>query len=146
HGHQVGDERLREVAAALRTAGRDKTPIYRVGGDEFAALLRDQRAWSGFCHAERFRGQLAEADIGIDVTVGVAETDGVAGKDELLRRVDLALVSAKRLSRSAMVYSPGLEPRSPDRDPRAERREMRLAVRALARAVDAKDSYTRSHS
>jgi diguanylate cyclase (GGDEF)-like protein/putative nucleotidyltransferase with HDIG domain len=145
-GHQVGDERLREVAAALRVTGDDEESIYRVGGNQFAVVLRDERTWSGYCRAESFRAQLAEADIGIAVRAGVAETDGVGDKDELVHHADLALISAKRLNRSSMVYSPELEPRAPQHDRAAERREMRLAANALARAVDAKDSYTRSHS
>jgi len=39
HGHQVGDEMLREVVARLRRTLRDDDAVARLGGDEFAVIL-----------------------------------------------------------------------------------------------------------
>ena len=39
HGHHVGDEVLRSVAATLTRAGRDTDLVGRYGGDEFVMLL-----------------------------------------------------------------------------------------------------------
>lgn len=39
HGHSAGDKALAGLAAALRSALRDTDQVFRVGGDEFVALL-----------------------------------------------------------------------------------------------------------
>lgn len=43
HGHNVGDDALREVASILSETLRDSDIIARLGGDEFCALLIDAR-------------------------------------------------------------------------------------------------------
>src|SRR4051794_36564619 len=47
-GHQVGDRLLRQVAGALAASTGPSQAAYRVGGDEFAVLLRGVGAWTGF--------------------------------------------------------------------------------------------------
>ena len=41
HGHLYGDEQLREAARRIRAAFSEGDVVGRVGGDEFAALVRD---------------------------------------------------------------------------------------------------------
>ena len=40
HGHQVGDQRIKALADALLQSSRATDTAYRIGGDEFAVLLR----------------------------------------------------------------------------------------------------------
>jgi len=147
YGHQIGDERLKALADCLRTTVRDDDAIYRLGGDEFAVILHGEKAWGGFRLMQRVLERLAESDPGIPLTAsaGIAEAGGPMDKEMLIRRADLALLEAKRSDRSALIYSEDLEAtiRTPER--RAEEHYLQTLSTALARAVDAKDSYTRSH-
>ena len=79
------------------------------------------------------------------VTAGIAEVGEPLTRDELVNRADLALIQAKRVRRGALIYTDGLVPDSTEVDQRAERHHRSMLATALARAVDAKDSYTRSH-
>jgi putative nucleotidyltransferase with HDIG domain len=80
------------------------------------------------------------------VTAGVAAAEPHSDRDELITKADLALIEAKRAHRGVLVYSPemdhGGEERAGDFGPVA----LTSVASALARAVDAKDSLTRSHS
>jgi HD-GYP domain-containing protein (c-di-GMP phosphodiesterase class II) len=66
-------------------------------------------------------------------------------REVLMHRADVAVIAAKRARLAAVVYAPDLEPAARDNETEAERRHMETLATALARAVDAKDSYTRSH-
>ncbi len=145
-GHQVGDRRLRQVAAAVLAATTPSDGAYRVGGDEFALLLRGAGAWTGFSAGERVRGELNAAEADIDVAVGVAEASPLEGKFDLVRHADLALISAKRTHRQVIVYSPELDGSVEGEAVPANEHQVQVLSTALARAVDAKDAYTRSHS
>ncbi|MEK6227924.1 MAG: HD domain-containing phosphohydrolase [Actinomycetota bacterium] len=141
-GHPAGDARLRGLADALREEAPSDAGGYRVGGDEFALLLPERSGWEAFKHAQALQHALLQLE-GITATAGVAESDEDATGDELVRRADLALITAKRAGQSALRYSSMLEHAARHGEPDAEH-QSKLAV-ALARAVDAKDSYTRSH-
>ncbi len=145
-GHQVGDRRLRQVAGAILAATTPSDGAYRVGGDEFALLLRGVGAWSGYSAGERVRGELSSAEVDIDVAAGVAEAKPLEGKFELVRHADLALLSAKRTHRQVIVYSPELDGTVEGEPVPANEHQLQVLSTALARAVDAKDTYTRSHS
>jgi diguanylate cyclase (GGDEF)-like protein len=145
-GHQVGDRLLRQVAAALTASTDPPNAAYRVGGDEFALLLRGSGAWTGFSAGERVRSELKAAGGEIDVSAGVAEARPLEGTFELVRHADLALINAKRTNRQVIVYSPELEGTVEGEPPPADVHQLQVLSTALARAVDAKDSYTRSHS
>ena len=136
-GHQAGDERLQATAAAIRAIQRATDLAYRVGGDEFAVILPSARALGALEFAQRLR-------ITVGVTAGIAEATTLRVKDDVIREADLALIGAKRIHQDVAVYGPdmALAASAPTSDD--EHHERTLAS-ALARAVDAKDSYTRSH-
>ena len=147
HGHQAGDERLQALAHAIRAIGRGADLAYRVGGDEFAVILPDARAWGALEFAQRLREATQAADHGAEpftTTAGISEALALRSKDELIREADLALIGAKRIHQDVVIYGPDLTPGA-DGDAQEDEHHSRTLASALARAVDAKDSYTRSH-
>jgi putative nucleotidyltransferase with HDIG domain len=77
-------------------------------------------------------------------TAGISEALGLRSRDEVVREADLALLGAKRVHQDVAVYGPDLD--LPAGHAAAEDdHHTRTLASALARAVDAKDSYTRSH-
>jgi diguanylate cyclase (GGDEF)-like protein len=146
-GHQAGDEQLKAVAHELRRTTPESGRAYRVGGDEFAAILHQHGAWDAFRYLQALLGALEQVTTRPvpRVTAGLSEADATQDKDELIHEADLALIEAKRGHRGVVAYTPELEPEPDDPDPGAEKRRLQTITAALARAVDARDSYTRSH-
>ncbi|HVI38464.1 MAG TPA: diguanylate cyclase, partial [Gaiellales bacterium] len=146
HGHQVGDECIRSVGAALREAGPGSS-AYRIGGDEFALIVHDRRAVDTLYLVQHLQTHMT-ATSGtrpVSASSGVAESCPTLGRDGLIRRADLALIQAKRSHRRCLLYNEALEPTLSTPDQVAEQRHTDALATALARAVDAKDSYTHSH-
>jgi diguanylate cyclase (GGDEF)-like protein len=147
HGHQAGDERLHALADAIRATGRGSDIAYRIGGDEFAVILPDARSWGALEFAQRLRAATQAGTHGagpFTATAGIAEALTLRSKDELIREADLALIGAKRIHQDVVIYGPDLAPGA-DRGASEDEHHTRTLASALARAVDAKDSYTRSH-
>jgi diguanylate cyclase (GGDEF)-like protein/putative nucleotidyltransferase with HDIG domain len=136
-GHQAGDELLKALAAAMAAVTPDGG-AYRIGGDEFAVVLESGTAVDAFGRAQDLRRLIAGA------TTGIAEREAGEDKHALIRRADLALLAAKRTHREVLVYSADMELIA-GMDVRPDERHLSTLATALARAVDAKDSYTRSH-
>jgi diguanylate cyclase (GGDEF)-like protein len=111
HGHLVGDEVLRAVAAALAAALssdlRGSMSIGRLGGEEFLLLLPDVELEIALQAAERVRAAVARVDISrwisgqpLSVSIGVAIAHPVpGGVTDVLRRADDALYEAKAAGR-----------------------------------------------
>ena len=147
YGRERGDAVLRAVAECLRASVRAEDAAYRLGGDEFAVVLNGERSWGGFRFSQRLHQQLAvHSDLELpSATLGVAEANGLEGGHTVIRHASLALHEAKRAGREVLIYSEALEPTPLESRREAERRHLKTLTTALARACDAKDSYTRSH-
>ncbi len=139
-GHQAGDERIRALADTLRVTIRGTDFAYRIGGDEFAVILPDARAWGALELTQRLRNALP----GFTATAGIAEAETLRSRDDLFREADMALLGAKRLHQHAAIYTTEMDPEA-GVPANANQHHTRTLASALARAVDAKDSYTRSH-
>jgi diguanylate cyclase (GGDEF)-like protein len=146
HGHQVGDECIRSVGAALREAGPG-TSAYRIGGDEFALIVHERRAVDTLYLVQHLQTHMTAASETwpVSASSGIAESCPTLGRDGLIRRADLALIQAKRSHRRCLLYNEALEPTLSTPDQVAEQRHTDALATALARAVDAKDAYTHSH-
>ena len=107
HGHDVGDVVLRDVAYALRTSLRTFSLLYRVGGEEFVAILPGLESHDGAILAERLRVAVEERrPRGIPVTMsfGVAAARGSeVDYERLFASADFCLYEAKRAGRNRVV-------------------------------------------
>jgi diguanylate cyclase (GGDEF)-like protein/putative nucleotidyltransferase with HDIG domain len=99
YGHQTGDDALRLVAEALRKEVREGDRVFRVGGEEFCAVLPGLSHVDAFATAERLRAGIASIVLALPMTVslGVASfPEHALRRDELLARADSALYASKR--------------------------------------------------
>ena len=150
HGHPAGDKVLAQLATNLRQGGE----AFRLGGDEFAILLPGRDEEGARIAANSIIERISSADIqpagAVAVSAGIATAplDDV-GRDELVRRADSALYWAKEYGKNqTRVYRPDVVEiaelkrlaAGPDRAARFR------AAASLAKAVDARDAYTGSHS
>ena len=107
-GHLAGDDVLRITAEVLSSDLRASDAAYRFGGEEFALLLRAQRAEDGRQFAERLRRVLADRlqQWSVTASFGVAGAPEHGGEVEaLLRRADEALYRSKREGRDRVTVA-----------------------------------------
>ncbi|MES2683161.1 MAG: diguanylate cyclase [Pseudomonadota bacterium] len=110
HGHQAGDELLKELSFRLRSTMRDVDTVARLGGDEFAAIMDAPISTE---HALGLAHRLSEAvsrpyrlsvqghplniEVRVGISVGIALFPGHASDlDSLVRVADSAMYLAKR--------------------------------------------------
>jgi diguanylate cyclase (GGDEF)-like protein len=105
-GHGVGDRAITWTADGLRSAMRCSDRGFRIGGDEFALLLRGLDGPSALGAARRFLKSQAAQPLALNpgdarqvtVSLGVAAADASNDYDvsELFQRADRALYAAKQ--------------------------------------------------
>src|SRR5215210_9551712 len=109
YGHDAGDAALVATTLALRDRLRAEDELGRLGGEEFLALLPDASAEAAGVVAESLRAsvesvrtRIDELELAVTVSIGWATWDGEEDADELVRRADQALYTAKRSGRNAV--------------------------------------------
>lgn len=115
YGHKVGDQVLREFAAALKKHSRKSDVLARYGGEEFILLLPETGPEGVIAEAERIRISIEEhrfkslkGSRAITVSVGIATYPDPRIKtcDDLIACADTALFTAKNSGRNQVsVYS-----------------------------------------
>jgi diguanylate cyclase (GGDEF)-like protein len=110
-GHPAGDAVLVRTAERAASAVRDSDLLCRWGGDEFIVLLRDCRAGDAFAIAEKLRsaveaGTAADSPARVTVSAGVVERRSDESFGSLVKRVDEALLKAKRAGRNRTEAPP----------------------------------------
>lgn len=113
HGHDVGDEVIREFARRLRKNIRNVDLACRYGGEEFVVAMPATEIAVARLVAERVRQEVAghpfivrggAEQIAITVSVGVSAFEGRTDTPEnLLKRADVALYNAKRGGRNLVI-------------------------------------------
>lgn len=101
YGHLTGDRILRELAGAVDTVLRAEDRMYRVGGDEFAAILHDVDAEGaeeiGQRMCEAAESVMGEFEAGL--SIGIALPAPYEQASEFLERADQMLYEVKREAR-----------------------------------------------
>ena len=113
HGHDCGDDVLREFAIRVRKSVRGIDLACRMGGEEFVVVMPETDMAVAATVAERLRRKIAaepfqieqgKKQIDVTISIGIAtlesSTDNAA---QLLKRADQALYRAKRDGRNRVV-------------------------------------------
>ena len=107
HGHVFGDRVLVRLCQILRGDLRGGDQLFRLGGEEFAIVIRDANAATAFELTERLRHLIADSEmhdadrpVHFTCSFGIAEHQPGEGIDSLLGRADAALYAAKGAGRN----------------------------------------------
>ncbi len=107
YGHSTGDQVIKAVADALKTATREMDLIGRYGGEEFVVVFPNLNLEKAAQIAERIRKFIEEkpcSGISITISLGASSIESNAGKpSELIDQADKALYTAKESGRNRVV-------------------------------------------
>lgn len=113
HGHDVGDEVLKQFAMRIQHNIRGADLACRYGGEEFVVIMPDTDLSFAQMVAERLRVYVADkpfelerlsSPLNLTISIGVACSEGRADASaEIMRRADQALYRAKRDGRNRVV-------------------------------------------
>ncbi|MDX6621978.1 MAG: hypothetical protein QOK36_4364 [Gaiellales bacterium] len=106
-GHDVGDQLLQQVAARFTDVTRPSDTVARFGGDEFAVLVEGGTETHAVALADRLLARLSRPATVGDRTLAFGASIGIVlhagrestGREELIRRADIAMYAAKNSGR-----------------------------------------------
>jgi diguanylate cyclase (GGDEF)-like protein len=149
-GHSGGDELLVQFARRLEGAIRAQDLAARIGGDEFAVLVREADPEAAVAAARRILAAidgtyaLGCGDVACRASVGIAV--GAAGDtsaEDLLRNADIAMYSVKASERAYTLYEADLHEQlraqrqlALDLEAALERREIIVHYQPVVRLAD----------
>ncbi|NLT94912.1 MAG: diguanylate cyclase [Clostridia bacterium] len=113
-GHAAGDEVIREMGRIIMNGFRKTDVAGRVGGEEFAVVLKNTSLKEAHKKAEKIRKTVAGKkvvydgqEISFTISIGVAaicgDTDNIKGIEDILKKADEALYMAKAKGRNRVV-------------------------------------------
>jgi diguanylate cyclase (GGDEF)-like protein len=111
HGHQIGDQALRSIAAVIQRTLRTGDLIGRYGSEEMVCLTLIKRPEDAPIAFERVRRSvesiyLRSSGVRVPVTVSVGVTiDRCDSLEEMIRKADTAVRQAKEQGRNQVVCS-----------------------------------------
>jgi two-component system cell cycle response regulator len=113
HGHDAGDDVLREFALRMRKSIRGLDLACRYGGEEFVIVMPETDMEVAAAVAERLRRRIASepfsiqqgaGSIEVTISIGIATLDSNSDNGaSILKRADQALYRAKRDGRNRVV-------------------------------------------
>ncbi|MEY8877183.1 MAG: GGDEF domain-containing protein [Leptothrix sp. (in: b-proteobacteria)] len=113
HGHDIGDQVLRQVAATLRGSVRQIDDVLRLGGEEFLVCLRGAALAQGVDIAQLLCSSLRQLrhplpggrELQVSASIGVAGVAVGETLDQAIKRADIALYCAKRSGRDRVCVA-----------------------------------------
>ncbi|NMA69798.1 MAG: GGDEF domain-containing protein [Desulfitobacterium sp.] len=113
-GHEAGEEVIREMGRTIMANFRKSDIAGRIGGEEFAVVLKCASLDEGIKVAEKFRETVArrkviyeKQEISFTVSIGVAamsdNADDISDIGDLLKIADTALYKAKAKGRNCVL-------------------------------------------
>ncbi|MEM9058552.1 MAG: diguanylate cyclase [Pseudomonadota bacterium] len=114
HGHQRGDELLKELAELLQASVRETDVVARWGGEEFVIMTPETGASEAASMAETLREKVARHPFSeresqpakcITVSIGVATLVAGGTDQTLVFRADKAVYAAKAKGRNAVCIA-----------------------------------------
>ena len=112
HGHDAGDDVLREFAIRIRKSIRGIDLACRYGGEEFVVVMPETDLAVATMVAERLRRRIASEpfpiqqgarSIEVTISIGIAALGSADNAATVLKRADQALYRAKRDGRNRVV-------------------------------------------
>ncbi|WP_165973813.1 EAL domain-containing protein [Paucimonas lemoignei] len=112
-GHEAGDLLLRHAAKRIQECVRDTDTVARLGGDEFTVILNElhhehdrvEQICEKILQALSQPFSLGAEPTGVSASIGIAlYPDDAKTHDELLRKVDQAMYSAKQAGKNRFAY------------------------------------------
>ena len=126
-GHDQGDRLLVEAARRIRDSLRDADTAYRLGGDEFTALLSGiRKVQDALVVAERIQSSIrqpfflkgaedAPVSVGVSIGISVVPDDGTTVQD-ITKCADIAMYRSKDSGKgTCTVYDPAMDARVAER-------------------------------
>lgn len=162
YGTQEGDLALQKIASIMQATTGDHGFAFRLAGKEFAILLPNYDLYSAKILAESVSEQVRRMNRNNDLyslkvltlSCGICAAPYLAvNAEELIANADLAVYSAKRAGKNAVVmYSEDVGNENAQQQQQAENGRVSYyeayasTIYALTAAIDTKDHYTFNHS
>jgi len=156
HGHQMGDQLLKNVAEFLTNNLDMKHFVFRYGGDEFAVVLPNTTNEEAYRIAEKIRnafsnhhfdGQEYMPNENITLSIGVSTYNKESADHiDLLKAADEALYKAKYFRRNRVeAYTSILDDLHKQEGNHEDDAKTIASIKTLISVINSRDQFTFSH-
>jgi diguanylate cyclase (GGDEF)-like protein len=106
YGHDAGDRVLKAIAETFMVTSRASDTIIRFGGEEFLIIASYHDTDDLMKYADRIRMSIENSkilDITATISIGIATCHHSATVNEIIKRADIALYTAKQNGRNQVI-------------------------------------------